>query len=160
LRLVRRTVALTMALLLAHLPVMQTVMAAERTGAAAAERTRVAALAPIRIPLEVAPPAFTMVAAGAAASLSHDEAEVNVPPGALANSGTLSIRPLAAREVAKLDPDLVNVTRGPRRAYRMEPSQHFTRDVAITLPYDRRLLPDGEREADPRIYWYDIDAKH
>ena len=44
--------------------------------------------------------------------VSHDGAEVNVPPGALANSGTLSIRPLAAREVAKLDPDLINVTRG------------------------------------------------
>src|SRR5258707_5640284 len=127
---------------------------------AAAEITRVAAFGQIRLPLEVAPPAFTLVTAGAAASISHDGAELNVPPGALAASGTLSIRPLAAREVAKLDPDLINVTRGPRRAYRMEPSQHFTRDVTITLPYDRRLLPDSEREADLRIYWYDTDAKH
>ena len=97
-------------------------VAAERT---AAERTHVAALAPIRVPLEVAPPAFTLVTAGAAAHLEHDGAEVRVPPGALATSGTLSIRPLAAREVAKLPLGLLNTTRGPRRGYRMEPSGHF-----------------------------------
>src|SRR5215831_1813243 len=150
-----------MALVFAHLPVMQTVAAAERTGAAAAERTRVAALAPIRVPLEVAPPAFTLVTAGAAASLSHDGAEVRVPPGALATSGTLSIRPLAAREVAKMNPGLVNATRGPRRGYRMEPSQHFSALVTVTLPYDRHLLPEAtpERDIDLRIFWYDVEKK-
>src|SRR5262249_41435000 len=61
LRLFRRMVALPMALVFAHLPVMQTVAAAERTGAAAAQTTRVAALSPARLPLEVAAPAFTLV---------------------------------------------------------------------------------------------------
>src|SRR5262245_62006148 len=160
LRFFRRAVAFSMALLLAHLPVMQTVAAAERTGAAA-ERTRVAALAPIRVPLEVAPPAFTLVAAGASAHLAHDGAEVRVPPGALATGGTLSIRPLAAREVAKLPPGLVNATRGPRRGYRMEPSGHFNGQVTVTLPYDRHLLPEAtpERDLDLRIFWYDTAKK-
>ena len=52
LQLVRRAVALTMAVLLTLLPLMQT--------AAAAETTRVAALGQVRLPLEVSPPAFTM----------------------------------------------------------------------------------------------------
>jgi hypothetical protein len=61
-------------------------------------------VAPIRMPLEVAPPSFTLVTAGAAAHLAHDGAEVRVPPGALPTGGMLSIQPLAAREVAKLPP--------------------------------------------------------
>src|SRR5258708_6876914 len=61
-RIARRAVALTMAGLLTLLPVMETAVAAGRN--AAAEQTRVAALAPIRLPLEVAPPAFTLGTAG------------------------------------------------------------------------------------------------
>jgi hypothetical protein len=151
LRLLRRVVAFVTALQFALLPVMQT--------AAAAETTRVAALGQARIPLEVAAPAFTLVTAGATASLSHDGAEVKVPPGALATGGTLSIRPLAAREVARMNPGLLNATRGPRRGYRMEPSQHFNAQVTVTLPYDRKLLPDGTPERDLRIFWHDTAAK-
>src|SRR5215813_13422528 len=151
LRLVRRAVALITAVQLTLLPLMQT--------AATAENTRVAAMAPVRLPLEVAEPAFTLVAAGAAASLSHDGAEVKVPIGALATGGVLSIRPLAAREVARMSPGLINVTRGPRRGYRMEPSGHFTGQVAVTLPYDRKLLPEGTPERDLRIFWYDTGTK-
>src|SRR5262249_46504118 len=109
--------------------------------------------------VEVAEPAFTLVAAGAAASLSHDGAEVKVPIGALATGGLLSIRPLAAREVARMNPGLINATRGPRRGYRMEPSGHFDAQVAITLPYDRKLLPEGTPERDLRIFWYDTAKK-
>src|SRR5262245_61433258 len=76
-RICRRAVAFSMAALLTLLPVMETAAAAENARVAAtAENTRVAALAPIRLPLEVAPPAFKLVAIGAAASLSHDGAEV------------------------------------------------------------------------------------
>jgi len=162
--LVRRAVALVMAVLLTLLPLMQTAAAAENarvaaTAMAMAENTRVAALSPARIPLEVAAPAFTLVAAGAAASLSHDGAEVKVPIGALATGGLLSIRPLAAREVARMNPGLINATRGPRRGYRMEPSGHFGGQVAITLPYDRKLLPEGTPERDLRIFWYDAAEK-
>src|SRR5262249_60834445 len=99
---------------------------AENAGVGAtAETTRMAALAPVRVPLEVAEPAFTLVAAGAAARLVHDGAEVRVPPGALATGGMLSIRPLAAGEAAKLPPGLINAPRGPRRGDRMEPSGHL-----------------------------------
>src|SRR5947209_12904619 len=49
-RMLRRGVALSMAALLGLLPMMQTAAAAERT-AATAERTHLAALAPIRLPL-------------------------------------------------------------------------------------------------------------
>src|SRR5262245_2608805 len=112
LRLFRRAVALITAVQFTLLPVMQTAVAAENARVAAtAENTRVAALAPVRLPLEVAPPAFTLVAAGAAASLSHDGAEVKVPIGALPTGGLVSIRPLAAREVARMNPGLLNVTR-------------------------------------------------
>jgi Salmonella virulence plasmid 65kDa B protein/Insecticide toxin TcdB middle/N-terminal region len=160
LRLVRRAVALSMAVLLTLLPVMQTAAAAENARVATtAETTRVAALAPVRLPLEVAPPAFTIVATGAAASLAHDGAEVKVPVGALATGGLLSIRPLAAREVARMNPGLINATRGPRRGYRMEPSGHFDGQVALTLPYDRHLLPEGRPERDLRIFWYDTAKK-
>src|SRR5499433_889812 len=156
-RMLRRGVALGMAVLLSLLPVMQIATAAENARIAA--NTRVAALSPARIPLEVAPPAFTLVTAGAAAKLVHDGAEVRVPPGALATGGALSIRPLAAREVAKLPPGLLNTTRGPRHGYRMEPSQHFNAEVTVTLPYDRHLLPEGTPDRDVRIFWYDTAAK-
>src|SRR5215813_7300334 len=158
-RMLRRGVALGMAVLLSLLPVMETAAAAGNARVAA--NTRVAALSPARLPLEVAPPAFTLVTAGAAAHLEHDGAEVRVPPGALATGGALSIRPLAAREVAKLPPGLVNATRGPRRGYRMEPSQHFSAQVTVTLPYDRHLLPEAtpERDIDLRIFWYDVEKK-
>src|SRR5262244_1880355 len=158
-RMLRRGVALGMAVLLSLLPVMQIATAAENARVAA--NTRVAALSPARLPLEVAPPAFTLVTAGGAAHLAHDGAEVRVPPGALATGGALSIRPLAAREVAKLPPGLVNATRGPRRGYRMEPSQHFSAQVTVTLPYDRHLLPEAtpERDIDLRIFWYDVEKK-
>src|SRR5215472_8635319 len=158
-RMLRRGVALGMAVLLGLLPVMQTASAAENARVAA--NTRVAALSPARLPLEVAAPAFTLVAAGAAARLVHDGAEVRVSPGALATGGALSIRPLAAREVAKLPPGLVNATRGPRRGYRMEPSGHFNGQVTVTLPYDRHLVPEAtpERDVDLRIFWYDTTKK-
>ncbi len=150
-RICRRAVAFSMAALLTLLPVMET--------AAAAENARVAATAPVRLPLEVAAPAFTLVTAGAAASLAHDGAEVKVPIGALTTGGLLSIRPLAAREVARMNPGLVNATRGPRGGYRMEPSGHFSGQVAVTLPYDRKLLPEGTPERDLRIFWYDTAKK-
>src|SRR5262252_748141 len=156
-RMLRRGVALGMAVLLSLLPVMQIATAAENARVAA--NTRVAALSPARLPLEVAAPAFTLVAAGAAAHLAHDGAEVRVPPGALATGSALSIRPLAAREVAKLPPGLLNTTRGPRHGYRMEPSQHFNAQVTVTLPYDRHLLPEGTPDRDVRIFWYDTAAK-
>src|SRR5215472_8302695 len=156
-RMLRRGVALGMAVLLGLLPVMETATAAENARVAA--NTRVAALSPARLPLEVAAPAFTLVTAGAGAQLAHDGAEVKVPPGALATGGTLSIRPLAAPEVAKLPPGLLNTTRGPRRGYRMEPSQHFNAQVTVTLPYDRHLLPEGTPDRDVRIFWYDTAAK-
>src|SRR5215467_2351073 len=50
-RMLRRGVAVSMAMLLGLWPMMGTAVAAERA-AAAAERTHVAALAPIRLPLE------------------------------------------------------------------------------------------------------------
>src|SRR5215472_7296023 len=155
----RRAVALVTAVQFALWPVMQTAAAAENARVAADARVaaniRVAAISPARLPLEVAAPAFTLVTAGAPASLSHDGAEVKVPAGALANSGLLSIRPLAAREVARMNPGLINATRGPRSGYRMEPSGHFGGQVAITLPYDRKLLPEGMPERALRIFWYD-----
>src|SRR5262249_39734492 len=120
---------------------------------------RVAAISPARLRIEVADPACTLVTAGAPASLSHDGAEVKVPAGALSNSGVLSIRPLAAREVAKLPPGLLNTTRGPRRGYRMEPSGHFGAQVTVTLPYDRHLLPEGMPDRNVRIFWYDVEKK-
>src|SRR5499427_4377893 len=158
-RMLRRGVALGMAVLLGLLPVMETAAAAENARVAA--NTRVAALSPARLPLEVAPPAFTLVTAGGAAHLAHDGAEVRVPSGALAKGGVLSIRPLAAGEVARMPPGLVNATRGPRRGYRMEPSGHFNALVTVTLPYDRHLLPEAtpERDLDLRIFWYDVEKK-
>src|SRR5712671_4235241 len=41
----------------------------------------------------------------------------------------------------------------------MEPSGHFSGQVAVTLPYDRKLLPEGTPERDLRIFWYDTAAK-
>src|SRR5262245_45518034 len=64
-RMLRRGVALGMAVLLGLLPVMETAAAAEN--ARVSPNTRVAALSPARLPLEVAPPAFTLVTAGGAA---------------------------------------------------------------------------------------------
>src|SRR5260370_25808694 len=43
----------------------------------------------------------------------------------------------------------------------MEPSQHFSAPVTVTLPYDRHLLPEAtpERDIDLRIFWYDTAKK-
>ena len=142
-RLVRRAIALVTAVPFALLPVMQTAAA---ESARVAPNIRMAAFSPTRLTLEVAP-AFTLVTAGAPASLSLEGAEIKIPAGALAKSGALSIRPLAASEVARMTPGLLNATRGPARGYRMEPSQHFNAQVTVTLPYDRKLLPEGDRKS-------------
>src|SRR5262249_57803145 len=119
----------------------------------------VGGVCPAGPPGEGAAPVSPWGPAGAPASLSHEGAEIKVPAGALAKSGALSIRPLAASEVARMTPGLLNVTRGPARGYRMEPSQHFNAPVTVTLPYDRKLLPEGMPERDLRIFWYDPAAK-
>src|SRR5262249_51202852 len=155
-RLLRRAIALVTAVPFALLPVMQTAAAAGKNRVAA--NIRVAAFSPTRLPLEVAP-AFTLVTAGAPPRLSPEGAAIKNPAGALAKCGALPTRPLAAPEVARMPPGLLNVTRGPARGYRMEPSQHFNAPVAVTLPYDRKLLPEGTPERALRIFWYDTAAK-
>jgi RHS repeat-associated protein len=92
-------------------------------------------------------------------TLNHDESKLVVEAGTVASDTTITITPLAEESVPALDVGMVNVTKGPRRGYRFLPhGAKFQKNIAVTLPYDRALIPPGHTEDDVRTYFFDEQA--
>jgi hypothetical protein len=54
---------------------------------------------------------------------------------------------------------MTNVTKGPRRGYRFLPhGAKFLKNVAVTLPYDKALIPPGHTEDDVKTFYFDDNA--
>ncbi|MEM9522374.1 MAG: SpvB/TcaC N-terminal domain-containing protein, partial [Pseudomonadota bacterium] len=97
-------------------------------------------------------------AAGEEKTVAHEQAELTVPAGALAQDTEIRISALRDIEVAKLDTGLINVTRGPRRGYRMLPHMHFNAKVKVKPPFDKARVPQGYTEADVSLFYFDVAA--
>ena len=92
-------------------------------------------------------------------TISHDESKLVVDSGTVSADTTITITPLAEESVPALDVGMVNVTKGPRRGYRFLPhGAKFLKNVNVTLPYDRALIPPGHTEDDVRTYFFDEQA--
>jgi RHS repeat-associated protein len=91
---------------------------------------------------------------GQARKIRYEEAEINIPAGAVENETTLSIEPLP--EVIELDAGMTNVTKGNRKGYRFLPHGiKFKEKVQLRIPYDKTLIPVGQTEQDIKIYYFD-----
>jgi RHS repeat-associated protein len=92
-------------------------------------------------------------------TISHDESKLVVEAGTVSADTTITVTPLAEDSVPALDVGMVNVTKGPRRGYRFLPhGAKFLKNVNVTLPYDRALIPPGHTEDDVRTYFFDEQA--
>ncbi|MBT8408217.1 MAG: hypothetical protein KJN93_01165, partial [Alphaproteobacteria bacterium] len=91
-------------------------------------------------------------------TVTHEEAELTVVAGALSAPTEIRISALTDIELAKLDTGLINVTKGPRRGYRMLPHMKFNAKNRLKLPYNKSRIPRGYTEADVRLFYFDEDA--
>ena len=91
-------------------------------------------------------------------TVEHEEAELTVGTDALTTPTEIRISALSDIEVAKLDTGLINVTKGPRRGYRMLPHMRFNANVNLKLPFNRNRIPRGYTEADVQIFYFDEEA--
>src|SRR2546425_11604227 len=56
---------------------------------------------------------------------------------------------------------MVNVTRGPRRGYRLQPhGMKFRNAIQVSVPYNKQLIPPGMTEDDIRTFYFDDQAGH
>ncbi|HKI02567.1 MAG TPA: glycohydrolase toxin TNT-related protein [Thermoanaerobaculia bacterium] len=98
------------------------------------------------------------VGPGVAKTLTLDGARLEVPKGAVDRKVKLTLRALATGELPALDAGMTNVTPG-RGGFRFGPhGQKFKKPLAITLPYDPELIPEGLRVDDVRTYFFDEEA--
>jgi RHS repeat-associated protein len=83
---------------------------------------------------------------------------VDAPAGAVDGMTSLGITRHASELVPGLGPGMVNVTAPRGAGYRFAPhGQKFRSAVAITLPYDDKLLPQGKTPEHVLTYFYDED---
>jgi RHS repeat-associated protein len=78
------------------------------------------------------------------------------PVGAVEGDVSVGIQRKGRESIPPLDPGMINVTAPTGGAYRFHPpGQVFKVPVAITLPYDPLLLPEGTPDEEIRTYYYD-----
>ncbi|HEX9833839.1 MAG TPA: SpvB/TcaC N-terminal domain-containing protein, partial [Mycobacterium sp.] len=92
-------------------------------------------------------------------TITNDEAKLVIASGTVSTETTITITPLADENVPALDVGMTNVTKGPRRGYRFLPhGAKFLKNVAVTLPYDKALIPPGHTEDDVKTFYFDDNA--
>ncbi|HEX6682415.1 MAG TPA: SpvB/TcaC N-terminal domain-containing protein, partial [Candidatus Limnocylindrales bacterium] len=87
--------------------------------------------------------------------LNHDTANLEVGPDVVSASTTMEAKSLCQPSMALLDQGMTNVTKGPRRGFRMLPSGKFKAHMKITIPYDPLLIPGGQTDQDVYTFYYD-----
>ena len=92
--------------------------------------------------------------------ITYDGSALDISNAALEQEFELEIQPLASTQLAGLHSGMSNVTRGPRRGYRMLPhGMKFRKEILISLPYDKALLPPGAGPEDIRTYFYNETSR-
>ncbi|MCB9306039.1 MAG: hypothetical protein H6565_05545 [Lewinellaceae bacterium] len=97
---------------------------------------------------------------GEAASLSLHDVRLDVLPGALLESMTLSITALKSQDLNPLEAGMVNVT-PDRSGYKLSPDgRHFEPAAALSMPFDPTLIPEGYTAHDVRTFYFDETKGH
>ncbi|MFL6650857.1 MAG: SpvB/TcaC N-terminal domain-containing protein, partial [Sulfurifustaceae bacterium] len=92
-------------------------------------------------------------------SVTVDEAKLAADAGTVATDTTITVTPLDDSNTPALDVGMMNVTKGPRRGYRFLPhGAKFLKNVTVTLPYDKALIPPGHTEDDIKTFYFDDQA--
>ncbi len=87
---------------------------------------------------------------------SYAGAELYFPAGAVESTVTIGVRPLTASELPDMDAGISNVTPATTPGYRFTPrGSTFKKAVAVTLPYDPELIPNGYTAEDVHTFYYD-----
>ncbi|HYS09616.1 MAG TPA: SpvB/TcaC N-terminal domain-containing protein [Myxococcales bacterium] len=95
---------------------------------------------------------------GGKVKLGSDVA-VDAPAGAVGALTSLTITRHGSELVPRLGPGMVNVTAPRGAGYRFTPhGQQFSTAVAITLPYDDKLLPQGKTPEHVLTWFYDEES--
>jgi RHS repeat-associated protein len=81
------------------------------------------------------------------------------PPGAVDGPVSVGITRKMPESLPRLDPGMVNVTAPVNAGYRFSPpGQRFLKPVAVTLPYEPTLLPEGIPAEQIQTYYFDRGA--
>ena len=104
---------------------------------------------------DVGAPYRKLVKAKQAEHIEFGGAALDLPKGAVTEDTVITMRPLAAAQVAPLDATMVNVTPGGK-AFRLGPhGTKFKKPIKLTLPYDASAIPDGLNERDIYTFYFD-----
>lgn len=103
---------------------------------------------------DVGAPYGQWVRAGRGALLTYGDVKIEVPAGAVDRDVRLTIRPLTASQVPRLDAGMTNVS-PEGKGFRLGPHGiRFRQPLRITLPYATVQLPRGMTEADVGLFFY------
>jgi RHS repeat-associated protein len=81
------------------------------------------------------------------------------PVGALKNNVTVSISGLRKIDIAPLNSAMVNVT-GTNAGFRLLPhGTIFEKAVTLSLPYDKKTIPEGYTEKDINVFYFDENKR-
>ena len=97
-----------------------------------------------------------IVLPGQANKLEYDKAVLEIEAGSVSAHTTITITPLAEKDLPPLDQGMINATGGPRKGYRLLPhNTKFDKNITIKLPYDPALIPTGLTEEDLKTFFFD-----
>jgi len=106
--------------------------------------------------VSLAPGRSFNVPARQVATVSNDEATLNLDQTVLTNTTVLTITPVGPDDLPALDPGMTNVTKGPRCGYRLQPHPaHFAGAMQVSVPYSRSFIPPGLTDQDVKTFYFD-----
>ena len=81
------------------------------------------------------------------------------PVGALKNNVSVSVSALRKIDIAPLNAAMVNVT-GANAGFRLLPhGTIFEKAVTLSLPYDKKAIPEGYTEKDINVFYFDENKR-
>ncbi|MGO4770913.1 SpvB/TcaC N-terminal domain-containing protein [Flavobacterium sp. W22_SRS_FK3] len=91
--------------------------------------------------------------------LAYKEFSAVFPVGALKNNISVSVSGLRKIDIAPLNSAMVNVT-GTNAGFRLLPhGTIFEKAVTLSLPYDKKTIPEGYTEKDINVFYFDENKR-
>lgn len=85
---------------------------------------------------------------------------LDIPPGAVDRPTTIKAQHLDQSGIPPLDPGMINVTAPKGHGYEFLPhGQHFNKDIAVVVPFDASLIPQGMSINDVNTYYFDTTER-
>ncbi|MFH6991107.1 SpvB/TcaC N-terminal domain-containing protein [Flavobacterium sp. FlaQc-48] len=92
-------------------------------------------------------------------NLEYKDFSAVFPVGALKNDETVSVSGLRKIDIAPLNASMVNVTNG-NAGFRLLPhGTIFEKAVTLSLPYNKKAIPDGYTEKDINVFYFDENKR-